>query len=378
MGHLLRVGLVALALQAAAPSEAFAKPVRWGGNGHLPASAAVVSAAAAREGEWAPWESLGGDVRSLPECQMQGRTVDCWALSAGRPPEPGSTMAWLRGDGETWAAWVNLDGTLRAAPECVSRGHGIDCFAANVATREGGGLGHIAYDGRDWGGWTSLGGSVKQKPACLAGPGQRVACLALAADDSGWWYYAFDGQEWAPATKIAFNASVASTLRPMCADTARGTACFAVDTTKQLWTIRRGKDDAWGDWEPLATGIAEPPHCLASGVKLDCFTRSVSNRLTSASFNGNTWSQWLEVGGGEATVQSQPYCNELKSGFDCYWTSAANTLVRRRTDHAVWLPEEDLGGAVRARPECLATPGGQRIDCFVQGVDNTLQRRSWD
>jgi hypothetical protein len=285
-------------------------------------------------------------------------------------------MSWLRGDGESWAARANLGGALRAAPECVSRGDGIDCFAANIAVQGSSQLAWISYDGQAWGGWQQLGGSVKQKPACLAGPGQQITCLALAADGSGLWYYLFDGKAWQPATKVTFPAGVTSTLRPMCTDTARGTECFVVDTSKQLWTIRRDKGGTWGSWEPLATGIAETPQCLASGVKLDCFSRSVSNRLVSASFSGKSWSQWLEAG--SPTVQSQPYCNKLGSGFDCYWTSPAHELWRARRDHGTWLAAEDLGGSVTARPECLATPGGQRIDCFARGTDNTLQHRAFD
>lgn len=125
-------------------------------------------------------------------------------------------------------------------------------------------------------------------------------------------------------------------------------------------------------------GIAETPHCLASGTKLDCFSKSASNRLVAGSYDGKDWSQWLEVG--DATVRSQPYCNKLGSGFDCYWTTppATSDLRRRQFDHGTWLAEEDLGGDVQARPECLATPGGQRIDCFVQGRDNTLHHRAFD
>lgn len=352
----------------------------------------LTPAASAGRGEWAPWESLGGDVRSLPECQAQGRTLDCWALSAGQPPEPGSTMAWLHGDRGTWAAWANLGGTLRSGPECVSRGREVHCLAPNVATRNGGVLGHIAYDGQEWGAWEPLsGGAVKQKPACLIGPGQRITCVALAADDTAWWYYPFDGRAWGPATRIDFPAGVASTLRPACEDTARGIACFAVDTNRRLWTIGPGADSTSGDWQPLAENIGEPPHCLASGVELDCFSKSrtgasTAGQLISASFNGESWSQWLGVG--DPTVQSQPYCNKLRSGFDCYWTSSDGQLRRRQRDHGVWLPEENLGRPldpdtgvginVTARPECLANPGGQRIDCFVQGVDNKLWRRTFD
>ena len=155
------------------------------------------------------------------------------------------------------------------------------------------------------------------------------------------------------------------------------------EALKQLLVIWRDKDGTWGEWEQVApgVGIAETPHCLASGVKLDCFSRSVNNRLISASFDGRNWSQWLETG--SATVQSQPYCNKLGSGFDCYWTSptaptSRNELWHREQQHGVWLAEEDLGGTVTARPECLATPGGQRIDCFVQGTDNTLRHRAFD
>lgn len=360
--------------------------------------AAVIGVAAwtpaeAGEATWGPWESLGGRLSnsSLPECRRQGGTIDCWALSPAVSPSPGNNLVWLRGDGETWAEWVNLGGALRAAPECVSRGDEIDCFGAAVAT-QGSQLAHIAYDGRDWGNWEPLGGSVKQKPACLAGPGQEITCLALAfsatltADGVGLWYYRFDGQAWQPATLIAFPDGVTSSLRPMCTDTARGTQCFTVDKAAQLWTILRDKDGVWGNWEPLAPGIGigETPHCLASGIKLDCFSKSKSGaetngRLISASFNGRTWSQWLEVG--DKTLQSQPYCNELGSGFDCYWTSppaAGGELRRRQLDHSTWRPEENLGGAVKFRPECLATPGGQRIDCFAQGTDNTLHHRAFD
>jgi hypothetical protein len=83
-------------------------------------------------------------------------------------------------------------------------------------------------------------------------------------------------------------------------------------------------------------------------------------------------------------VQSQPYCNKLGSGFDCYWiTSAAtNDLRRQQLVNGTWLPEENLAGSVQARPECLATPGGQRIDCFVQGFgpeqNNKLQHLVFD
>jgi hypothetical protein len=96
-------------------------------------------------------------------------------------------------------------------------------------------------------------------------------------------------------------------------------------------------------------------------------------RLISGSFDGRNWGQWTVVG--EATVQSQPYCIRLGSGFDCYYTSPSSDLRRRQMVGDVW-QEEILGGPVRARPECLANPGGQRIECYVQGGpgDNTLKR----
>src|SRR4051794_8506781 len=126
-------------------------------------AAAACTPAAAGQATWGPWEDLGGSITSLPECRLQGETIDCWALN-------GSKLTWLRGDGEIWDGWVDLGGTLRAAPECVSRGDEIDCFAATVAVQVQGvsQLGWIHYDGQSWGDWQLLGGSVKQKPACLA------------------------------------------------------------------------------------------------------------------------------------------------------------------------------------------------------------------
>ena len=351
-------------------------------------AAAACTPAAADQATWGPWENLGGPI---PHCRNVDSKGKHRLLGVDRQP----AGIWLRGDGETWAGWVDLGGTLRAAPECVSRATRSTASLPpprpkEVSSPTSATTATIGVT------WELLGGSVKQKPACLAGPGQEITCLALAAavaaDGSGLWYYLFDGTAWHQPTLLAFPAGVTSTLRPMCTDTARGTACFAVDTTKplkQLSVIWRDKDGTWGEWEQVApgVGIAETPHCLASGVKLDCFSRSVNNRLISASFDGRNWSQWLETG--SATVQSQPYCNKLGSGFDCYWTSPSptpqqpsqqNELWHREQQHGVWLAEEDLGGTgtVTARPECLATPGGQRIDCFVQGTDNTLRHRAFD
>ena len=192
-------------------------------------------------------------------------------------------MSWLRGDGETWADWVNLDGTLRAAPECVSQGDEIDCFAADIAAQNVSplacdplrrpGLGHLAAAWR-----------LREAEAGLsrrARAGDHLRCpgrgqAGTPADGAGLWYYLFDGTIWQPANVPRLPDQRTSTLRPMCADTARGTACFAVDTTKQLWVIWRDKDGTWGEWEQVApgVGIAETPHCLASGVKLDCFSRA--------------------------------------------------------------------------------------------------------
>ena len=110
------------------------------------------TSAAAANGEWGAWKSLGGTVRLLPDCQQQGRTIDCWVLGTGDSAGAGSPVFWLRGDGETWAEWENLGGAFRAAPDCVSRGGQIDCFATAVLV-QGSGLGHITYDGQEWGAW---------------------------------------------------------------------------------------------------------------------------------------------------------------------------------------------------------------------------------
>ena len=64
------------------------------------------------------------------------------------------------------------------------------------------------------------------------------------------------------------------------------------------------------------------------------------------------------------------------------YPAATNDLRRRQLVNGTWLPEENLAGSVQARPECLATPGGQRIDCFVQGFgpeqNNKLQHLVFD
>ncbi len=70
---------------------------------------------------------------------------------------------------------------------------------------------------------------------------------------------------------------------------------------------------------------------------------------------------------------SQPYCNKLGGGFDCYWTSPSpGELWRSGGDETAWSAPENLsaGSAVRIqlRPVCLAKPGAPRIDCFALGA----------
>jgi hypothetical protein len=331
---------------------------------------AAVSVPGAPTRAQATLESLGGDLRSLPECLRVGPTTHCWGLSAG------STMGWWR-DG----AYVNLGGPIRAAPECVARGGRMDCFAAAPAAT--GGLATIAYDGAGWGSWSRIGAAqLRQKPACVL-QGGEIGCVALADvahPVNGWWAFApGTGEEPRP---VPFPAGVGTNLRPMCEVAARGTHCFAVSTAAatagQLWTILRSKQGEWGAWQPIHTDVplGETPHCLASGVKLDCFARTAGadRRLIAGSFDGRSWGRWAPVG--EGTVMSQPYCAKLGSGFDCFYTSPAGDLRRRQLVRGVWQGEATLGGPARARPECLADPGGHDTACYVQGGtgDNTLRR----
>lgn len=338
-----------------------------------PAAVAVPPA----EGEWREWTRLEGDtVSSLPDCLMQGRRIDCWVRSTGAP----STLLWNSSpDGDAWSGWVNLGGTLRVGPKCVEQGGRFDCFGATQDVT-GSQLAHLSYDDDDRGEWVILEGGppVSQRPSCVTGPGQTINCFVTTTPGE-LWRVELDrtgGHSW---EKVSIDP-LKTTLRPECVSRTSGIDCFIIEAIKpasgpavrRLWT-RRLEHGEWGGSAWLADDVGEPPHCLVSGVKMDCFSRTGTDpnfELNRASYNGRDWSQWVKLGG---SVQSQPYCNRLGSGFDCYWTSPAGELWRSGGDETSWSAPENLGGSIRLRPVCLAAPGAPRIDCFAQGRGTLAQ-----
>lgn len=160
-----------------------------------------------------------------------------------------------------------------------------------------------------------------------------------------------------------------------------GIDCFIADTAKALDTIRITGAKA-GKWKKLLAGITLPPHCLASGTKLDCFAQGPSFNLLKGYYDGKKWQKWANVGG--SSINTQPYCNRTGTGFDCFWTSAGNHLIHRQRSGTAWQAEEDLdlvpAGSpvvpVQQRPICLAQSAGGRTDCLVRGLDGALWQKT--
>jgi hypothetical protein len=346
----------------------------------------AATGARAAEGEWQPWTQLEGSiVNSLPDCLMQGRRIDCWARSTAA----GNPLIWNSSpDGDTWSGWENLGGTLRVGPKCVEHAGRFDCFGATQPVT-GSQLAHLSYDDDERGEWVILTGgpAVDQRPSCVTGPGQTINCFVTTTADEFWRVELDKSGEW--SWEEVSIAGLRSEHRPECVARTGGIDCFIIETirpapgapatARNLWTRRLDKD-GWGEWEPLASDVGEPPHCLVSGVKLDCFSRTgleAPFQLISATYNGRDWSQWIPRGG---NVMSQPYCNKLGGGFDCYWTSPSpGELWRSGGDETAWSAPENLGGTIQLRPVCLANPGAPRIDCFaLGGPGNTLHQRSRD
>jgi sialidase-1 len=90
-------------------------------------------------------------------------------------------------------------------------------------------------------------------------------------------------------------------------------------------------------------------------------------------FDG-AWSDWEDLG---AELASAPaVAARGPNRLDCFVQGTDNQLWRKSFTGSVWTEWEALGGTITEAPAAVAR-GLKRIDCLVRGAENNLWQKSW-
>lgn len=328
------------------------------GTGHigpLPNTGAALRWLLDRRGlggpSWKPFESVGGNLASFPECRATGvGQIDCWARGDG------FALIWNRRTDGAWSGWRNLGGSLLSHPACLQRGARTHC----VAVALDGALTQYVYDGSFWSAPIRVGGAYVARPSCVGrADGVSIDCFVVGTDKA-LRQVVYDGRSWKAPVRLGGS----TTFRPQCQSRASGVDCYIIDAAGKLLTLRLSGGKP-GKWVTVGGSLSTTPSCLVSGSVIDCFAQGRTGTLQTVRYNGRTWGRFTSLGGG---VASQPAClTEAGGARSCLATTPDNRLVQFRSVGGRWQAPVNLGGSVQARPACLTSNGGARIDCFLQG-----------
>ena len=295
----------------------------------------------------------------------------CWSAPAAAQPNPLDRPL---------GGWEGLGGAMTSRPVCLHSGYGrIDCFARNGEHA----LGHI-WRNRDqpWSGWQSLGGTITGAPECVSWGARRMDCYARGGDGA-LWRRSFNSRTWTDWQSLegfidsaGWDGQISCTFRTArTGDSIDGRDphlidCFVRGQEGALW--RRALDgETWSDWQNLGGMLTSPPECVASGLRIHCFVRGADNALWRRAFDGANWAEWENLGG---ILTSEIDCAARRQRVDCFVRGTDNAVWRRSLTGSTWADWQQVGGAVEADGfNCMVTHTSD-LECYAI-MNATLQRR---
>ena len=105
---------------------------------------------------------------------------------------------------------------------------------------------------------------------------------------------------------------------------------------------------------------APSPHCRnvsCQGQTIDCWALSTAASWLWLRGDGETWDEWVNLGG---TLRAAPECVSRGDEIDCFAAAIAakgSQLAHISYDGNNWGDLGVLGGSVKQKPACLAGPG---------------------
>ena len=268
----------------------------------------------------------------------------------------------------------NLGGALTSAPAVASWATGrLDVFARGTS----GELTHLGYNGFWSTDWQDLGGSIAlgSSPAAMASAVHPLDVFYRGEDDKLWHKY-YSGSAWSALDSQP--GAIASS--PAVASVGSGSLqVFACSTTGTL-LLNTFDSNTWSGWLSLGGAIkaGSDPAAVSWGPgRLDIFVRGTDDALWHMAWNGVAWTAWEKLDG---TLTSSPAVASTTTGrLDVFARGVGNTLWHRSySEQNGWDAWENMaGGMVTSAPGAVSW-GVNRIDVLVRGAGNALWHKWWN
>jgi hypothetical protein len=228
-----------------------------------------------------------------------------------------------------------------------------------------------------WNGWESLSGSSPSTPAlCRSGP-DRVD-LVVRGNDDAIYHKTFSSGVWSASWDK--NPTGVTIDQPTCA--VLGTTLYVVvrGATSELWaTTFDLNTNMWApSWTDLLGFTQSVPGLAATPTlnRLDLVVRGFDNRIYHKSLISGAWSQsWDSPSGGTigapvAVSDGSSLHVVVVGGASSLWY---NSLSLSSNTWTGWVY---LSGSTSSTPSLVRTPGLDRLDLVVRGMDNGLYHKS--
>ena len=136
-------------------------------------------------------------------------------------------------------------------------------------------------------------------------------------------------------------------------------------TNNAVW--KSYSDNTWSDWVNLGGGIYDYPGATSwEDGRIDMFVRGTDNNLYTKTYQNGIWSAYTGLGGGSTT--SAPSATSWSYGrIDVVAKGIGNQLMHRAySPGSGWSGNDDLGGCISQAPT-VSSWGVERLNIYVQG-----------
>lgn len=241
--------------------------------------------------DWTGWWSLGGQAASAPAMASWGPgRLDVFAAAAG-----GALWhRWWQGE---WQPWEWLGGSVAdgSTPAAVAPAPGrLDVFVRGVDHA----LWHRSLDGAGWAAWEPLGCCISSDPAATSADSSQVDVF-VERSSGGLWDLTLEAATGPSAASLWRRLGGLRTSAMQLAATSSSPGrldVFAHSTAGDLWH-RVADGGQWRPWEALGCCLSSIPAVAPRGSGwFDLFGRGPDDQLWKLRFSG-VWGTWEKLDG---------------------------------------------------------------------------------
>jgi hypothetical protein len=243
-------------------------------------------------GEWAPWQSLGGEIVGNPSVISEGaNNLSVYARGVG------NVLFHRWWNGSAWSSWEELNtSTIAGDPKPLLVAPDEQDVFVRGPNRE---LLALRFESGHWASsYTNLGGVLtsEPEPASLSAHNENV----FATGTDGRLYATWtDGQKWEPWAAI--GQATLNELPPSAVawpSPHEHLTLFAVSESGELVSDYWEPSSGWHQWEGRGRHVITPPAALTLGYpNLAVFAGVEGFNLADTWFSGSQWEPWSELPG---------------------------------------------------------------------------------